>query len=73
VSETADGTLYGALSGRAVADLASRPHSAGANPERVLGQLRQKLRMNAAFVTMPMGAEADFAGCVEEICSTKRA
>ncbi|TNY20624.1 putative nuclear condensin complex protein [Rhodotorula diobovata] len=38
---------------------------AGANPERVLGQLRQKLRMNAAFVTMPMGAEADFAGVVD--------
>lgn len=38
--------------------------SAGANPERVLGQLRNKLRMNAAMVVLPMGAEADFAGLV---------
>ncbi|GAA5995084.1 Mef1p [Rhodotorula paludigena] len=38
---------------------------AGANPERVLGQLRTKLRMNAAMVTAPMGAEADFAGVVD--------
>ncbi|GAA5861484.1 hypothetical protein JCM3774_000266 [Rhodotorula dairenensis] len=38
---------------------------AGANPERVLGQLRNKLRMNAAMVVLPMGAEADFAGVVD--------
>ncbi|GAA6004330.1 hypothetical protein JCM10207_000672 [Rhodosporidiobolus poonsookiae] len=38
---------------------------AGANPERVLGQLRQKLRMRAAMVQLPMGAEADFAGVVD--------
>ncbi|BGP12668.1 hypothetical protein JCM10213_008805 [Rhodosporidiobolus nylandii] len=38
---------------------------AGANPERVLGQLRQKLRMNAAMVQLPMGAEADFAGVID--------
>ncbi|BGP28644.1 Elongation factor G, mitochondrial [Rhodotorula toruloides] len=38
---------------------------AGANPERVLNQIRQKLRMKAAMVTMPMGAEADFAGVVD--------
>lgn len=44
-------------------------HSAGANPERVLNQIRQKLRMKAAMVTMPMGAEADFAGCVLPPCS----
>ncbi|GAA6011257.1 hypothetical protein JCM8202_003952 [Rhodotorula sphaerocarpa] len=38
---------------------------AGANPERVLGQLRTKLRMNAAMVQLPMGAEADFAGVID--------
>jgi hypothetical protein len=38
------------------------PYSAGANPERVLQQLRTKLRMNAAMVQLPMGAEADFDG-----------
>lgn len=43
---------------------AFRLDSAGANPERVLGQLRNKLRMNAAMVVLPMGAEADFAGSV---------
>jgi len=37
-------------------------HSAGANPERVLQQLRTKLRMNAAMVQLPMGAEAEFDG-----------
>lgn len=30
----------------------------------MLGQLRNKLRMNAAMVVLPMGAEADFAGSV---------
>ncbi|GAA5835311.1 hypothetical protein JCM11251_006677 [Rhodosporidiobolus azoricus] len=40
---------------------------AGANPERVLGQLRQKLRMRAAMVQLPMGAEADFAGVIDVV------
>ncbi|GAA6059088.1 hypothetical protein JCM10212_002059 [Sporobolomyces blumeae] len=38
---------------------------AGANPERVLQQLRTKLRMNAAMVQLPMGAEADFDGVID--------
>ncbi|GAA6036647.1 hypothetical protein JCM8097_001270 [Rhodosporidiobolus ruineniae] len=38
---------------------------AGANPERVLNQIRQKLRMKAAMVQLPMGAEADFNGVID--------
>ncbi|KAL7419735.1 Elongation factor G, mitochondrial [Cryptotrichosporon argae] len=38
---------------------------AGANPFRVVGQLRQKLRMNAAAVQVPIGAESDFGGVVD--------
>jgi elongation factor G len=38
---------------------------AGANPFRVVGQLRSKLKMNAATVQVPIGAEADFAGVVD--------
>lgn len=38
---------------------------AGANPFRVVQQLRTKLRMNAAAVQVPIGAEADFAGVVD--------
>ncbi|KAJ3196287.1 Elongation factor G, mitochondrial [Irineochytrium annulatum] len=41
------------------------PKSAGANPERVLGQMRTKLRLNAAFVQIPIGSEADLAGVVD--------
>ncbi|GAA5958636.1 hypothetical protein JCM21900_004660 [Sporobolomyces salmonicolor] len=38
---------------------------AGANPERVLNQIRTKLRMRAAMVQLPMGAEADFNGVID--------
>lgn len=38
---------------------------AGANPFRVVGQLRNKLKMNAAAVQVPIGAEGDFAGVVD--------
>lgn len=38
---------------------------AGANPFRVVGQLRSKLRMNAAAVQVPIGGESDFAGVVD--------
>jgi elongation factor G len=38
---------------------------AGANPFRVVEQLRSKLRMNAAAVQVPIGAESDLAGIVD--------
>jgi len=38
---------------------------AGANPWRVIDQLKQKLRLNAAPIQIPIGAEADFAGVVD--------
>lgn len=38
---------------------------AGANPFRVIGQLRTKLRMNAAAVQVPIGSESDLDGVVD--------
>lgn len=38
---------------------------AGANPFRVIGQLRSKLRMNAAAVQVPIGSESDLDGVVD--------
>ncbi|EIW73126.1 hypothetical protein TREMEDRAFT_67222 [Tremella mesenterica DSM 1558] len=38
---------------------------AGANPFRVVNQLRTKLRMNAAAVQVPIGSESDFRGVVD--------
>lgn len=38
---------------------------AGANPFRGVGQLREKLRHNAIFVTYPIGAEDQFKGVVD--------
>jgi elongation factor G len=38
---------------------------AGANPFRVIGQLRAKLKMNAAAVQVPIGAESDLKGVVD--------
>lgn len=38
---------------------------AGANPFRVVNQLRNKLKMNAAAVQVPIGAESDFRGVVD--------
>lgn len=38
---------------------------AGSNPFRVVGQLRNKLKMNAAAVQVPIGGESDFAGVVD--------
>lgn len=42
-----------------------RLHRAGANPWRVLGQIRQKLKINAAAVQIPIGAEDGFEGVVD--------
>lgn len=38
---------------------------AGANPFRVIQQLRTKLKMNAAAVQVPIGAESDLKGVVD--------
>ncbi|PKI83502.1 Elongation factor G, mitochondrial [Malassezia vespertilionis] len=38
---------------------------AGANPWRVVDQIRQKLRMPAASVQVPIGAEDNFAGVID--------
>ncbi|MCS6807552.1 MAG: elongation factor G [Bacteroidota bacterium] len=38
---------------------------AGANPDRVVNQLREKLHHNAVMVTMPIGREADFEGVID--------
>lgn len=35
---------------------------AGANPWRVIEQLRKKLKMNAAAIQIPIGAESEFEG-----------
>ena len=37
----------------------------GANPWRIVQQIRQKLRLTAAAVQIPIGAEADFDGVVD--------
>lgn len=37
----------------------------GANPWRVIGQIRSKLRMGAAAVQIPIGAEDEFKGLVD--------
>ena len=39
----------------------------GANPNRVIAQLRERLGHNAVFVEIPIGAEGDFAGVVDLI------
>jgi len=38
---------------------------AGADPYRVMGQLREKLGHNAHMIAMPMGAEDKFAGVID--------
>lgn len=38
---------------------------AGANPWRVVEQLRKKLKLNAAAIQIPIGAEGDFEGIVD--------
>ncbi len=40
---------------------------AGANPERVVEQLRQKLNHNPVLLQIPIGLEADFSGLVDLI------
>ncbi|KAJ3343784.1 Elongation factor G, mitochondrial [Gonapodya sp. JEL0774] len=40
---------------------------AGANPYRVLEQIRSKLRINSALIQIPIGAESDFRGVVDLI------
>ncbi len=40
---------------------------AGANADKVISQLREKLNHNAVMITMPIGREADFAGVVDLI------
>lgn len=37
----------------------------GANPDRVIAQLREKLNHNPVVLTMPIGAESDFAGIID--------
>jgi elongation factor G len=37
----------------------------GANPNRVIGQLREKLQLNAVAVQLPMGLEADMKGIID--------
>ncbi|XP_062548262.1 elongation factor G, mitochondrial [Armigeres subalbatus] len=37
----------------------------GANPYRVLGQMRSKLNHNAAFIQLPIGVESDCKGIVD--------
>ncbi len=37
----------------------------GANPRRVAQQLREKLRLNAVLMQLPIGLESDFAGVVD--------
>merc|ERR1719420_1423486 len=39
----------------------------GANPYRVLEQLRSKLKHNAAFLQLPIGSESDTKGLVDLI------
>jgi len=40
---------------------------AGANPSRIVNQIRQKLRMPAAAVQVPIGVEDEFKGVVDLI------
>ncbi len=37
----------------------------GANPERVVGQLRDKLNLNAVLIQLPIGLESDLEGMVD--------
>ncbi len=37
----------------------------GANPERVVGQLRDKLNLNAVMIQLPIGLESDLEGVVD--------
>ncbi len=37
----------------------------GANPYRVTEQLREKLRLNAVLMQIPIGLEASFEGCID--------
>ena len=43
--------------------------SAGANPERVLNQIRNKLRIKAAMVNIQMGEESNFNGYAQSLSS----
>lgn len=38
---------------------------AGANPYRIVNQIRQKLRMPAALAQVPIGTEDEFKGVVD--------
>lgn len=38
---------------------------AGANPQRIVEQIRQKLKMPAAMIQLPIGAEDEFRGVVD--------
>jgi elongation factor G len=38
---------------------------AGANPSKIVGQLRQKLKLHAAPVQIPIGSEDNFKGVID--------
>ena len=40
---------------------------AGANPDRIVNQIRQKLRMPSALLQVPIGTEDQFGGVVDLI------
>jgi elongation factor G len=41
---------------------------AGANPQRVAAELREKLRHNAVLMQLPIGLEADHEGVIDLVC-----
>lgn len=48
-------------------EISNQFNRAGANPARVVQQIRNKLRMPAAMVQVPIGTESDFNGVVDLI------
>lgn len=48
-----------------VSQLTPETHSAGANPFRIVKQIKEKLRIPAALVQYPIGAESSFEGVID--------